>query len=295
MLEKLTLRHFQPHRKLTIKFDKRVTSIVGPTDTGKSAILRALRWLCLNRIGSKRYISWWSEFTSVTLHVDGHVIKRKRGKHNLYSLDGQDFKSFGTTVPEPIANLLNMSEENFQRQIDPPLWLASSPAQVGRELNRIVNLDIIDLTMENVARRKREAQSKVTSLTSVQTKLKIEVEQLAWITECRTDFIALEQLQKQRKTLASDVAFLRQSLREAREHKKQRQQTKECLEVGLSAVAYWEQGTQLQQRADDIKRCLQRLARATAQIEELRQELETEQDKLGQVKECPVCQRPIES
>lgn len=293
MFQKLILRNFQPHRKLVVKFDEHVTCIIGPTDTGKSSIIRALRWLCLNSIKSKRFISWWAKRCSVTLHVDGHIIKRSKGKENLYFLDKQEFKAFGTTVPEPIAKILNVSEENFQRQIDPPLWLASSPAQVGRELNKIVNLDIIDLTLSNVSKAKREAQAKVKSLISVRNTLKKEAEDLEWIVECKRDVERLEKAERKREELAEDVAVLSHLLQKVLDHKKTRDNAKECLVGGELALAREQEAEQLRDRVGSLGKLIKRITTASQTLADNKRELASVQIKLGRIKECPVCQKPL--
>lgn len=295
MFQKLILRNFQPHRKLVVEFDEHVTCIIGPTDTGKSSIIRALRWLCLNKIGSKRFISWWAKSCSATLYVDDHKIKRSKGKENLYFLDGQEFKAFGTTVPEPIAKRLNVSEENFQRQIDPPLWLASSPAQVGRELNKIVNLDIIDLTLSNIAKAKREAQAKVKSLVSVRQTLKKEVEDLDWIVECRRDVERLEKAERKREELQEDVAFLSRLLQKALDHKRTRDNAKECLAAAENALELEQEAQRVRDRVSSLEKLIGRITTASRKLADYKRELMSTQTKLGRIKECPVCQRPLKS
>ena len=43
-IESLSLHNFQCHEHLDIAFDPQLTTIVGPSDVGKTAILRALKW-----------------------------------------------------------------------------------------------------------------------------------------------------------------------------------------------------------------------------------------------------------
>lgn len=295
MFQKLILRNFQPHRKLVVEFDEHVTCIIGPTDTGKSSIIRALRWLCLNKIGSKRFISWWAKSCSATLYVDDHKIKRSKGKENLYFLDGQEFKAFGTTVPEPIAKRLNVSEENFQRQIDPPLWLASSPAQVGRELNKIVNLDIIDLTLSNIAKAKRDAQAKVKSLISIRNALKKEAEDLDWIVECKRDVERLEKAERKREELQENVAVLSHLLQKALDHKRTRDNAKECLAAAENALELEQEAQRVRDRVSSLEKLIGRITTASRKLTDYKRELMSAQTKLGRIKECPVCQRPLKS
>lgn len=147
MIKFLTIKNFQRHQKLRVRLE-RVTSILGPTDSGKSAILRALRWLALNNLPGDGFIRNGAKSAFVKIKLEnGAWIGRGKGKANFYVLNGKKFRSFGQSVPLPISNVLRMNEINFQRQHDSPFWFAESAGQVSRELNRVVDLGIIDTTL----------------------------------------------------------------------------------------------------------------------------------------------------
>jgi exonuclease SbcC len=159
MLSALTLVNYQKHKLLEITFDQNITTIVGSSERGKSAIIRALVWLALNRWnGSKKDIHSGATFAKVKLKVDGREVVRKSGKGNLYRLDKKVFRAFGNQVPQEIAKLLNVSEVNFQEQFEPHFWLSQSPGEVSRELNAIVDLDVIDTSLAELASETRKAK-----------------------------------------------------------------------------------------------------------------------------------------
>lgn len=150
MLEQLRIKGFQAHTKLRLDLAHPVVSIVGPTDTGKSAALRSLKWLALNRPGGDSFINWEADAANVFLVADGVTVARLRTTKggNEYGLrsdgDKQLFKAFGTGVPDPVAELLNVDEGNFQGQHDASYWFSDTPGNVAKKLNAIINLDIID-------------------------------------------------------------------------------------------------------------------------------------------------------
>ena len=74
MLEKLRIINFQKHEDLTVSFDDRITTIVGPSDVGKSAVLRALRWVLTNQPDGSGFIREGEKNASVVLRVDGRTI-----------------------------------------------------------------------------------------------------------------------------------------------------------------------------------------------------------------------------
>lgn len=151
MIESLSLQNFQAHRRLRVEFGPGINTIVGRSDVGKSAIIRALRWAATNQPGGDQFVTTGTKGTTVTLHVDGHVIKRKRGGSvNSYHLDGEEYKSFGRGVPGPVVTVLNMGGVCWQGQHDAPFWFSETGGEVARKLNSVVNLAIIDTTLASV-------------------------------------------------------------------------------------------------------------------------------------------------
>ena len=147
MITRIVIRNFQKYKSYKLKLDRFVTTIVGPSDIGKSAILRALQWVALNKPRGNSFIRAGEEQASVTLRVDKRTITRTRGKHNTYTLDQERFAAFGNDVPTEISNLLNLSELNFQGQHDPAFWFSNSPGEVSKQLNQIVDLSVMDTTL----------------------------------------------------------------------------------------------------------------------------------------------------
>jgi len=49
VVEKITIKNFQSHEETELQFSSGVNVIVGSSDSGKSAILRALKWVVQNK------------------------------------------------------------------------------------------------------------------------------------------------------------------------------------------------------------------------------------------------------
>lgn len=168
MLESIALRNFQVHEDLIVEFSPTITTIKGPTDKGKSAVLRALRWVCLNDVAGADFIREGAKRVTITLHVtDGKgshsTISRSKstdGHVNLYVWDDREFKAFGQSVPPDIAHALALNEINFQGQHDPPFWFADTAGEVSRKLNAVIDLTIIDTALSNIASEVRRAQER---------------------------------------------------------------------------------------------------------------------------------------
>jgi len=155
MIKSLKIQNFQSHEKAELEFSPGVNIIVGSTDSGKTAIIRALRWLIWNRPSGDSIRSHWGGETSVTLGTENGTISRSKDKIDTYVLvtaEGKEFtfKAFGTSVPEEIQMFLNIGEINLQRQSDAPFLFSETPGNVAQRFNKIAKLDKIDIGIQNV-------------------------------------------------------------------------------------------------------------------------------------------------
>lgn len=184
MISRMLINNYQAHTKLRVDFDPGITTIIGPSDVGKSAIVRALRWVCNNQPGGDAFVRHGSAGASVKLEVDGRTITRRRspgGETNEYQLDDTVFKAFGRDVPEPIKDLLNMGPTSWQLQHDPPYWFSDTAGEVSRQLNTIVNLGIIDDTLAAVSKSVYSAKARLEAAETTLTETKRESKALAWV------------------------------------------------------------------------------------------------------------------
>lgn len=213
MIESLLIKDFQIHRNLLVEFDEQVTTVVGPNDSGKSAILRALGFVALNNLSGSRFVRRGkkSKQAVVELKVDGHTVKRVRGKtENAYYLDGKEFKAFGVgAVPPEIETLLALSPINFQNQIDPPFWFLETAGQVSKNLNKIVNLDLIDRVLTVAAQSVRTERSRLQVSEERVKQYRADVQEKKWVVEFDSDLRALAKIE----TASSETALAASNLR----------------------------------------------------------------------------------
>jgi hypothetical protein len=219
LFERLHIKNFQCHTDLVVDFAEGVTTIVGPSDRGKSAVMRALRWVCTNTPNGDNFITWGAELCTVTLYVDGHVVTRARGKGvNTYEVDGKVLKGFGTTVPKEVTDVLGLDAGglNWQRQIDTHLWFHEKSSVVINEINRLVDMTVIDTATSRLSAQHRQAQTRCTIYTEDLRTAKATYEGLlgtpakaaAWDAVLET-FEAYTAAARKRETVAGLVATLR--------------------------------------------------------------------------------------
>lgn len=289
MIEKLTLKGFQNHEDKTIEFDPQITCIVGQNDIGKSAILRALYWLAFNKPSGEAFKNWESSKVSAKLKVDGRTIIRRKGKQNLYILDGEKYKAFKTGVPDEIAKLLNLSAVNFQHQKEPPFWLALSPQQVSKELNKIVDLQVIDTSLANVAVGLRKAKVKTELIEDRLKEAKKKKKELKWVKGAHDKLLKIERTHDRIDVLTEKARQLLTYIDNV-----------SCVERELKGLAKLAVRAQ---KLNDSSQRLQKLILKQDRLKELASDIKQKEDEicqnkkslqkisnaLAKVKVCPLC------
>jgi len=152
MINQIDIQNFQSHKQTTLSLHPGVNVVIGKSDSGKTAIIRALRYLIWNRPSGDAFCSSWGGDTVVTVETDdGNTITHKRIKSvSSYVINDSVFSAFGTGVPQEVQSLLNMSETNLQSQFDLPFLLTDSAGEVAAHFNKMAHIDQIDTSMKLV-------------------------------------------------------------------------------------------------------------------------------------------------
>jgi len=194
MITKIEIKNFQSHKNTVLEFDKGVNVICGESDNGKSAVIRAIRWVVENQPqGTEKINSNWNEDfkepLSVKLYTEkGYVERIRDKKRNGYNIckNGENeivLDAIGKGVPKEVTDFLNVSDVNFQFQLDPPYLLTKSAGEASKYLNEIVHLDSIDKIMSIADSDKRQLSSEQKIVESDIKKLEEELKNAEWIDE----------------------------------------------------------------------------------------------------------------
>jgi len=180
-IKDIVLRNFQSHTNsnITIGEPGQVTGIVGPTGNGKTAILRALKWVSHNTPSGDDFIKVGEKECRVAVIMSNEVIVerlRSKGGVNRYNIikagDVQKYESFGTGVPAEVQAALEISPLtigdqtftlNFSGQLDGPFLgndlPSSARAKVLGKLSGVEEVDYANRLLGiDLYRLKRDAE-----------------------------------------------------------------------------------------------------------------------------------------
>ncbi len=132
---KVDIKNYQAIEEASLEFTPGITIIKGDTNSGKSAIFRAIRDAVFNRTGD-RFIKNGKEFTSVKIDYNGaEVFWKKHRKHTIpteYKINKEFYSKVGRTQVPEVADVLSIKEVklvnekeriNFWYQMDKPFLM----------------------------------------------------------------------------------------------------------------------------------------------------------------------------
>lgn len=295
MLKKLHIQGFQPHKDLTIDFDSHVTVLTGLNDVGKSAVVRALKWVISNKYDGKQegLVNWDSKFAKVSLTLGKYKIVRKQGKGvNLYRLDKAKYVAFGAgKVPDPISDLLRVDEVNFQDQLAGPFWFGLSPGQVSKELNKIINLQAIDTSLGNIAVMVRRSKTEVDIAQERLKEARDKKKELTYVPDLTQRFAYLTQCYNNVILNRENQASIENLLQQASKYVSARDRASCATLAGKSVLLQANKLSQIRDKAKVLEQLIQYYETSQEEQCKLTQEIQSCKTRLKKLmgSRCPLC------
>ncbi|EFI42288.1 AAA family ATPase [Peptoniphilus sp. oral taxon 386] len=199
-ITKVELINFQSHENTVIDFHRGLNVILGNSDSGKTAILRAIKWALYNEPSGNYFIREGEKETSVTIYFNtGAVVKRYRSnsKNTYYlkksNLEEFNFDGFGLTVPKEIITEIGMSKINLDNslnsiiniaeQLDGPFLLNEKTSVRASAIGRIIGVNYIDDALRETIRDNKQIASDIKYLKSKKEIIEAEILKFDYLKE----------------------------------------------------------------------------------------------------------------
>jgi len=200
MIKRVKVKNIQSHKESEIAFHPNVNLLTGRSNSGKTALIRALLMLLTNRPLGDRWKSWWAnekDSMQVECEVPGKTITLAHGKKRSYKMDGEEYSGIRGDIPDTIRKVLNIGDLNIQRQFDQPFLIASAPGEVARTINRIIQLEKVEEWIRSLTSRinKSNQESKIHKEDLERTKEAIKA--LEWVDNADKDIAEAEKIEKE--------------------------------------------------------------------------------------------------
>ncbi len=166
-IKKLDLINFQSHKFTSLELADGLNVIVGPSDNGKTSILRAIRWVLFNEPQGMSMLRNNEDFVSVRIYFNNdYSVERKRSKkENLYIIynektgEVQEFNSLRTGLPPEVLHVMKIKKVtldkandinfNIQFQHDGPFMFSFTATQKSALIGKMYKLDVVDKAIDD--------------------------------------------------------------------------------------------------------------------------------------------------
>ena len=229
-IKSIELQNFQSHVKTIIEPAPpgQLTVITGPSDSGKTAIIRALKWLFYNQPAGADFMRAGASMVRVGVKfADGvTVIRERTAATNRYKIihhanEPEVFEGFGNGVPLEIQEVTGIRPVkiadlelmlNLSEQLDGPFLgqkSISSPAR-AKILGKLAGTEEIDVagaeTGKDLYRRGQDEKRLEPDIEG----LAARIEEFAWIEKLAEKIAALESLAARIKEQQARLVTLEQ-------------------------------------------------------------------------------------
>lgn len=215
-LKRVRLENFQSHKNSIIDFDRGLNVIVGPSDSGKSAIIRAIKWALYNEPSGNYFIREGETEVSVMLEFSNNIkVKRLRNKSkNIYILYNRDddeiiFEGFGSKVPQEIIDLLRIKKIsldtnesdaiNLGEQLDGAFLLSEKASTRASAIGRLIGVNLIDDALKETLKDVRNISIEKNIINEKVKKTQEELLTYSYLEGLKKDIIELEDMGKRIK------------------------------------------------------------------------------------------------
>ncbi len=319
MIESVSVRNFQSLESVDLELGT-VTVIVGPNDTGKSALFRAIRAASEAQAGVD-FITLGKTQTRVTIRADGRRLSWIKGQAvNRYELDDQVFEKVGRQVPPEVEQFLGTGPVafgddvklnlNFADQDDPPFLIpypgGMSTSSVAKVLGDLTNLNLLFRALHEAdTRRKRDATVAKFSQEEIE-RLTLQLNQFDDLSDRQEQAAEAEQLYQASVRKQSHLWRLQAAVtqREDLRSRHANQQARiSALGPNLTAEAgslagkwdRWHRLHDAQLQLSHQERILaSREENATRAIDRSRDAKNQLNELLDSIDVCPICDRPMD-
>ncbi|MBT6048753.1 MAG: AAA family ATPase [Candidatus Scalindua sp.] len=300
MIKQLTIENFQAHKKTELSFDDGINVIIGQSDSGKSAIIRALNWVINNKPSGEAFRSKWGGDTKVILGIGSESIERAKYKDNIYCVHSDErdmvYRSFGQSVPTEVKELLNFSSLNIANQFDSPFLLAMSGGEVASYLNNIVNLDKIDISLANINKTLKDEKTVCARVKSELEATQIRYAGFDYLEKAEASLIEIEALEEERIERVTKVNLNKtivESIKNCQKELKKYSGVVDCKKEIDSIERELKELDEKKEKLEDLKATASTLTDIQTDIiyQKMKRDLDKEEFEKLMPEQCPLCGR----
>ena len=214
MIKSIAGYGFEAYDEFFIELHKGLNVVTGPSDSGKSSVIKLLSWIAKNRprgdgfrnneLAAKDIVSGEIVFID-----DSWVVREKSKTINEYliSTEKDPLKALRADVPNRVKNLTRLKSVNIQRQHpeDQYFLLLDSPGVVAKKFNKVIGLEAMGEAVKNINGKVSVTNYDIKHLDESIKNHEDKIKALNWLKEAEKDMKALFVLKEYIQNLNDDT------------------------------------------------------------------------------------------
>jgi exonuclease SbcC len=195
MLLSARIQNYQSHEETVLNFTPGVNVIKGTSYTGKSGVVRALRWALQNRPvgwGFKPHDLKDGETLTELEFDDGVIIRGKNKVDNYYVVNDLHLSAIRTELPTEVTDVSRMNDINLVSQFDGHFLLSDTPGNVAKKVNEVLGTEIVDRALYKASSMIAKADNRIPILTQDVEKLKEEEKKYENLEQAKKEYEVLK-------------------------------------------------------------------------------------------------------
>lgn len=214
-IKKVELHNFQSHQHTEMEFDRGLNVILGNSDVGKTAILRAIKWCLYNEPKGDYFIRQGEREVSVKVTFSNDVIVQRAktpSKNSYFLVDSAGnemrFEGFGIDVPKEITDVTNMYKVsldnsnnktilNIAEQLDGPFLLNEQASLRASAIGRLIGVNYVDDALRTVVRDNKRTNQEIAELIKNKEELKEQLDKFSYVKDYKEKFDKISKIRSE--------------------------------------------------------------------------------------------------
>lgn len=168
-IDVIRIQGYQSHVDSRLNLAPGLNVITGPSDAGKTAVIRAVRWVAFNEPAGEAFLNESVGEATVQLELSSgvSVTKRRRKGKTSYELSTLDEPFEKAEVPEEVQLALGIMKQgfgdfetalNFSFQLEAPFLISETASAGAKVLGKLAGTEVVDMATKSVAKDTYQAR-----------------------------------------------------------------------------------------------------------------------------------------
>lgn len=221
MITGVKITGFQSHTNSYFNLGPGLNVITGPSDSGKTAIIRAVKWVAFNEPAGEAFLNQSVGEAKVEIELANGItiIKRRKSKKTTYTLSTIPEPFEKSEVPYEVKQALGIVKQtfgdfetalNFAFQLEAPFLISETASAGAKILGKLAGTEAVDLAIKDVSKDTYAARQEKTAAEKEIEKIDAQLGEFINLEDLKEQLEVCEMMAQQLEADAVKVGKLQQ-------------------------------------------------------------------------------------